>query len=344
MIKYREGSHYRSIGGAYGLQLSSNRAVPGVHTLVSGTTTQIQITFAPSTPMPDRWCSLSWRPYTRDENGVADVEMWYAKGNEGRHCYRIRFNSPDAYADYIADLDADQIWVGWESPLEDEELVFQGICSLLLGRVLGNILRLQGQIVLHASAVAIDGQAFLFMGQQGSGKSTLAAALIARGERLLADDLAVLTVKDARFVVQPGPTRLRLWPTSLKMLEPVGDPLPLVLPDVEKRYIEASFFNDNGDQDAVSSLPLGGVYVLMPRDLALKHPRIESLSPKEGLRWLLLNRYGSIKPEPPEAVSEFRRLAQISEKTLIWSVERPGSLANMPELVDAIVANSSSLH
>ena len=69
----------------------------------------------------------------------------------------------------------------------------QGASALLslplLGPVLAVWMHLQGDLVLHASAVSINGRVFAFIGDKGAGKSTLAAALVRFGARLVTDDL-----------------------------------------------------------------------------------------------------------------------------------------------------------
>jgi serine kinase of HPr protein (carbohydrate metabolism regulator) len=47
--------------------------------------------------------------------------------------------------------------------------------------------------MLHASTIAIDGQAVLITGVSGSGKSDLALRLIDRGAKLVSDDYTLLT-------------------------------------------------------------------------------------------------------------------------------------------------------
>lgn len=51
------------------------------------------------------------------------------------------------------------------------------------------------KVHIHATCVAIGGQAILLTGASGAGKSDLALRLIDEGARLVADDQTILTVK-----------------------------------------------------------------------------------------------------------------------------------------------------
>ena len=60
--------------------------------------------------------------------------------------------------------------------------------------------------MLHATAVAIDGQAVLLEGVSGTGKSDLALRLIDRGAVLVSDDQTLLMRQGERLVARPPDT------------------------------------------------------------------------------------------------------------------------------------------
>ena len=88
----------------------------------------------------------------------------------------------------------------------------------VLGPGLGVLLHRRGHLVLHGSAVDVGGRAVVLVGDKGAGKSTTAAALVARGHRLLTDDLVALDAGGAAPAVLPGPTQMKLWGASASAL------------------------------------------------------------------------------------------------------------------------------
>jgi len=62
------------------------------------------------------------------------------------------------------------------------------------------------RLLVHATAVAIDGGAVLLRGPPGCGKSDLALRLIDRGAQLIADDQALLVRRDAHILVRAPAT------------------------------------------------------------------------------------------------------------------------------------------
>ncbi len=86
-----------------------------------------------------------------------------------------------------------------------------GILALLLaGSVPSWVLNLHGVPVLHASAVALGGDALAFIGASGMGKTTLAALFCSAGARMVTDDVLRLTRRDEDFFCHHGTRELRL--------------------------------------------------------------------------------------------------------------------------------------
>lgn len=86
----------------------------------------------------------------------------------------------------------------------------RGLAQVLLeGFVLALILQARHHLVLHASAVEIDGVVVAFIGQSNAGKSTLAAACCTAGALLVADDVLRVDVAEVP-AVHRGADRLRL--------------------------------------------------------------------------------------------------------------------------------------
>jgi hypothetical protein len=79
----------------------------------------------------------------------------------------------------------------------------------LLGPALALALMQRGRLVLHATAVVVDGHAVAFVGASGAGKSTTAAAFHAQGCRLLADDFLAIAMDGAESLVHAGPARFK---------------------------------------------------------------------------------------------------------------------------------------
>lgn len=127
----------------------------------------------------------------------------------------------------------------------------------LLGVVMGVLLHQRGLLTLHASAVAINGEAVAFIGWKGAGKSTTAAALQARGHTLITDDvLALESAEDGDIHVLPAFPQIKLWPESAAGLGYDPSALPALDESVEKRALRPV------EQFATHPLPLGRIYFL----------------------------------------------------------------------------------
>lgn len=182
--------------------------------------------------------------------------------------------------------------------------------SLLVGPFLGFTLRLRGIVSLHASAVAVDGRAVVFLGHSTAGKSTLAAGMVRAGAQMLADDISVLVPGDeGRFLVEPGYAKVRLRPRAARFLTGDPDSLPAVYSHRESRY--ASLGAD--EKFYPEPLPLAVVYVLGKYDDQYKEPFIKPVSAGDKLINLVQNTTGFYVVRGESRAREFETLAEIAK-------------------------------
>ena len=127
---------------------------------------------------------------------------------------------PDAYLLRLDNIANYYVTNGCEIVVQPHASCSDSLIRLyLFSQCIGALLHQRHQLILHASAIATDQGALIFMGPSGSGKSTLAAGLIDTGYKLLAEDLCALEFSPGRgFQVLPGMAQLRLWHDTIQQL------------------------------------------------------------------------------------------------------------------------------
>ena len=206
----------------------------------------------------------------------------------------------------------------------------------LLGSVLGLAMCLRGYPVLHGSVVAIGGQAVAFLGVSGAGKSTLAAAFVAAGHGMMADDHLVVEHDASHgYLALSGPSRLRLWSSSLGIVN-AADTLPTgYAADGDGKF----FVPPAHGQYQQNPLPLAAIYILMPRDPMRKKVDIEGLGPAGGLNALMNQRFCNAPITPTYPAETFAALSDLAQQVPVRHVYRPHGLETLPELVTAVLAD-----
>ena len=200
----------------------------------------------------------------------------------------------------------------------------------LLGPVAALILHQRGYLVLHASAVAVNGSGIAFVGGQGWGKSTLAAAFNGRGHGTLADDVTAIQMQSDQPMVIPAFPHVKLWPDSLMALGELPERLPVVHPDFTKRSMRV-----NGASTPLP-MPLKRIYVLAsgPR------PEIQTVSPSEALLELIGHsysaRFGGTLLESSDGGMHLRQCARIVRNTIVYRFRRPPILSMLDDHVSML--------
>jgi hypothetical protein len=93
------------------------------------------------------------------------------------------------------------------------------IAILITGSVVAYLLSADGSLVLHASAVEVNGEALAFIGQSGQGKTTMATILCAEGHALVSDDLLPVGLRGDQVMCVPAGRELRVREKVEALLE-----------------------------------------------------------------------------------------------------------------------------
>jgi len=209
---------------------------------------------------------------------------------------------------------------------EDDILVF------LMGSAMGALLHQRNILVLHGSAIAVDGKSVAFCGPSGIGKSTLAAGFHQKGYPFLADDLCAIGIFEGHPAVIPGFPRLKLWADTLKKLDTSKDQLKSVRWGValEKFFLPVNF-------SQLAPVPLQAVYIL--KSTNTDKMAITPLSGTEKIDPLIENTYrmrflhglGGKK-------DHFKQCAAVAAKVSVCQVVRPDKGFLLNELMAMVAA------
>jgi hypothetical protein len=229
----------------------------------------------------------------------AGSRLVHALGDGGTEFFHV------AYADgteFVVSHAGDRVFGRWQPPLTLEDTL-----AYLVGPVLGITLRRQGRTCVHASAVAWNGRAVMFVGPAEAGKSTTAAAAVMRhGARILTDDIVALRRSGRKYFVEAGPAGLRLWNSSVRLLFGDESALPLLTPNWDKRYLDASpRFSVAAPLERICFLgglssPTSGARSLSP------------VSSRDALLLLAANTYGARFVDAAERRHEFSVLSELA--------------------------------
>lgn len=209
----------------------------------------------------------------------------------------------------------------------------QDIAIFLAGNVFGILLHQRNHIVLHASAIVVNGKAVLFCGVSGAGKSTIAAALGSRGYTLATDDQAAITLDDAGTpIVHPDGRFLKLWSKSIDALALEERKGEAMRDRMEKFYVDPGVAS-------VAAMPVGAVYMLAearpPRVAGVSRPNLV-----DGSRLLIANAYRPVLVRRMgQRQAYFQVGAAIAHAAGIFTLTRPLRFDAMDETVAQLEAH-----
>lgn len=204
------------------------------------------------------------------------------------------------------------------SPAAEDDIV----AFRFLHSVVAAVFRQRGYLVLHANAALREGgKAVVLSGDSGAGKSTTLAGLLARGYKMLSDDITILRASiHNRMETLPGIPQFHLTEEAANRLGHDVPDSPRFSSRFPKRAIAAaeSMANEPAELGCIYLIEKGPVEVL----------RFDALQGME--KFLALQRcvYGPFFPgEHPEAFPIFglaarqARLVRIRRPALGWTLE-----------------------
>ncbi len=190
------------------------------------------------------------------------------------------------------------------------------------GPPIGVVLQRRGNLVLHGSAVVIEGSAVAFLGPKGMGKSTTAAALHRSGHPMLTDDILSIDTSCIPKTAFPGAPVIKLWPSAEEALFQDGmTHEPLLATDKAVRKMPEAY--------AGHPAPLEACFILDAGDTG-----VERVVGREAFLGILQNSYASrflgTEGTPPEL---FMQCADVARSVSTFRLLRRPSLETLPDIV-----------
>ena len=201
---------------------------------------------------------------------------------------------------------------------------------LAAGAVLAVHLKLRGELVLHASAVRLDGRSIAIVGASGMGKSTLAALLCTNGADLVTDDVLRVDIGNgAAPRGYPGSIESRLREGA----RPLAD---------DAAWTAASATADGrlavrARSGVDAPVPLAACVVPL-RSRGISEVSVRRLQPLAAL--LRLVRFPRVMgwTEPASSAREFQLLGDLVERVPVFEASIPWGPPFGPEVVPALVS------
>ena len=266
----------------YGLHVASDLSLAGV-AAGHGRPADVVFTIDPSrrsTPDGPHAAETLWyhSEWLDEASGLPGLRI-YRSSRDGS--FRIRYTDGVEFL-----IDAGGRTIIGHAP-SDASLA--DVACYLTGPVLGFVLRQRGVVALHASAIEVDGQAFLFVGDARSGKSTTAAAFARMGYKVLTEDIAALEMDEDAVFVRAGCAEIALRPDTVAAMYGSSEALPRFSETWDKRRLDLMEVGTF----AADSARLGGVYMLTNKEGCRDAPYIEPMSSGDAMAELLANVYGN---------------------------------------------------
>lgn len=207
---------------------------------------------------------------------------------------------------------------------------------ILLDQVLPRVLAQHGELMVHASALAISGRHALFMGPSGWGKSTLAGLFRSREHAVLSDDCVQLIPHAGRCQAIPTYPSLRLHADSLEALLPDATTTPVAYYSGKQRVAVDAPAADG-------TFPVDAIYLLGDPGEATEVIRIDPLHPAETCGALLRHTFRLDLADHAANAHQFALCGAVAREVPAFRLHYPRDFARSDALARDIIRHLTSL-
>mgnify|MGYP006301857291 FL=1 len=273
-------------------------------------------------------------PFTEDQTSNTDVEI--RRGNVDP----VPESASDDSGRYI-DATPSAVRMTYESlgsflikageriicdPIEESVLKKEVFHRLIENELLGLILHQRNHLVVHASAVSVNGQAVVFLGPRGAGKSTTAAAFHTNGYPILEDDVVAIRFDSDVPTVLPGVPQLRLRPDAATALGLKDKTAPSSDSWYEKRFLQTDELTD--------PVPLARCYILREGE----EFGLEAMNGPDPLLELVSRTYArGLLGDTNHYSVHFQQCRRVIETAPVRILRRPDDHTRLPTLIEIVV-------
>ena len=263
-----------------------------------------------------------------DMQGGVSVDLFQLSSG----AFRLTYSDTGTF-----DVSVDGSVIDWyRAPQAREDLARTDI----LGRVLAlaarasGIAKASGVLMLHASAVMMNGKVAGFLAPKFFGKSTLACALTDNGAQLVTDDALAIRSRD-RVECAPGVPAIRLRREAAIHLRGT-DPHPGFDDGSDWRHLER-----RGRDEVMSDWqPLAALYVLDPRpssEMPIAATRTLLMGAQAPMALVAFAKLGGLL-RGALAVDHLGHAAEIASKVPIYSLQCARDMERLDEVAGVITS------
>lgn len=203
----------------------------------------------------------------------------------------------------------------------------------ILGTCMGAVMIQRRILPLHGSAIEIDGKAYAIVGDSGAGKSTTASSLLAKGFKLLSDDVIPVTLSDKNIpMVTPAYPQQKLWQKSIDAFGMESSKYrPIV--DRENKFaipVHSQFIN--------KKLPLAGIFELVKSEN--EEVEMQEMNQLERFHTLYHHTYRNFLLQPAGLMEwHFNMCVNMVNKFEVFQIKRPVSHFTAHEITSLILSS-----